>query len=140
MAVLTQIRTRKSRNRAKVSPVRGRPKKDRLHLSLELPGLGRQVVGLGHDNQTRPRPQKDIHLSTNFTTVFLGPRSPLPVQGGGKRTVVKFIARLTNHEWVVVSTRLRPMSGDATFENAHHEEYSSSDFKNVFVDPSPVES
>ena len=35
------------------------------------------------------------------------------------------------------ATWLRPMSGDATWENAHHEEYSSSDFENVFVGPSP---
>ena len=41
MAVLTQIRTRKSRNRAQIAPMRGRSKKDRLYLSLELPGLGR---------------------------------------------------------------------------------------------------
>ena len=40
MAVLTQIRTRKSRDRAKVAQMRGRSKKDCLDLSLELPGLG----------------------------------------------------------------------------------------------------
>ena len=98
MAVLTQIRTRKSRNRAKVAFMRGRSKKDCLDLSLELPGLGapdREILPVWAPDREISRsgaPDREICQLCDFSSYLRAQSWNLPVWSArpGDLSIVRF--------------------------------------------------